>query len=60
MMTLAVQLSVLLLEHDEFLSNLKKVKNDIVQAEIIELGDAHGIYQVPPLASYSIPLSMKL
>ena len=33
----------------KFLSNLKTFKNDIVQAAISDLGDAHGICQVPPL-----------
>ena len=33
----AVQLSALLLEHDDFLSNLKKIKDDIVQSAIIVL-----------------------
>ena len=37
-----VQLSALLLEHDEVFEQFKKIKNDIVQAEIRELGDAYG------------------
>ena len=46
----AVQLSALLLEHDEVIEKLKKLlKNDIVQAAIRELVYAHGRCQVPPL-----------
>ena len=37
-----VQLSDLLLEHDDFLEIKKIVKNDIIQAVIHEIGDAHG------------------
>ena len=44
-----VQLLDLLIEHDDFFSNLKIIKNDIVQAEISEIGDAHGRFQVPPI-----------
>ena len=45
----AVQLLALLIEHDKVLSNLKKIKKDIVQVAIRELGYAHGRCQVPPL-----------
>ena len=45
-----VQLSDLLLEHDEFLKQVKKeLKNDILQAEICEIGYAHSRCQVTPL-----------
>ena len=42
----AVQLSDLLIEHDDFFSNVKIIKNGIVQAVIREIGDAHVRCQV--------------
>ena len=46
----AVQLSDLLPEHDDFFEQFKtELKNDIVQAGIREIVDAHGRCQVPPL-----------
>ena len=44
----AVQLLAVLLEYNEFLSNFKKLNNDIFQAEISKLGDSHGRCQAPP------------
>ena len=46
----AVQLSVQLLEHDEFCVQFKRgLKNDIVQASIFDLGGVHIRCQGPPL-----------
>ena len=45
-----VQLQAIILEHDEVFEQFKeKLKNDIVQAEIREIGDSRGRCQVLPL-----------